>query len=90
MQCDVVDGYCVECLTDNDCSAPTPRCNHACVQCLHDSDCAGLVGTPWCLPSRNLCVECNYNVDCAALGPTAVCTSTGKHQCRVPPPFPFD
>jgi hypothetical protein len=82
-QCDVVDGYCVDCLTDADCSAPTPRCNHGCVQCLHDSDCASLPGTPYCFQNRNLCVECLTTADCGALGPTAACTP--KHQCRVPP-----
>ena len=55
--CDPANGYCVDCVTDSQCKASTPRCDRtrgACVQCTTSSDCPA--ATPICDPLSFGCV----------------------------------
>jgi uncharacterized repeat protein (TIGR01451 family) len=66
-RCDTAEdpNVCVECLDDNDCSVPTPKCelsSNACVECLEDTD----------------CVFGNYTCDGTFI---CVCTPLGAEQC---------
>jgi hypothetical protein len=73
-------GYCVECLTDSECTDPAyPRCDHQCFQCLDDADCAASQAGPFCWTQRHRCVECLQDSDCSGVNVT--CT-TGQHLCR--------
>jgi len=73
------DGYfCVECLDDADCAAPTPRCLFdvgECVACNLDADCAA--PTPGCALPAHECVPCSRPEHC----PSGDCEADG-HCCE--------
>ncbi|APR87597.1 PE-PGRS family protein [Minicystis rosea] len=72
-------GLCVQCGSNTDCSAPTPKCDTAtstCVACLASTDCSA--PTPVCNPATHACVGCLSSTDCG--GTTPVCATMGASQ----------
>jgi hypothetical protein len=66
-RCDPTRSICLECVTADDCAAPTPACDDAsgrCVGCVSPSDCTPQA--PVCDTSALECVECLADGDCAA------------------------
>jgi hypothetical protein len=69
-RCDVGEGRCVECLSDDDCE-PTQlceddgECSARPVPCTGPAQCAGS-DEPVCHPALQVCVECADDDDCPA------------------------
>lgn len=72
---------CVECLSDNDCSGNTPKCEND--QCIPDSaECSGL--TPYYNVAKDECCECLDSTHCSgnACDPsTCTCQTQGGAEC---------
>jgi hypothetical protein len=80
--CQTSTGYCVECLSDSDCSQPgSPRCTsdidagNACAQCVAASDC-GDAGP--CNGALFTCGTCASNADCPSAAPTCLNAPMGS------------
>ncbi len=70
---------CALCVSDQDCSAPTPVCSPAtgaCAQCKSAADCSAPLAA--CDTASGTCVACASSADCSA--PLAAC-DTATHKC---------
>src|SRR5690606_16769929 len=77
--CNPGTGTCVDCLTDDDCTAPTGVCDvdtHACVECTPDDPSACDNANPVCDATSGACVGCADDADCGTLNPA--CQSDGS------------
>jgi hypothetical protein len=66
-RCDEARGLCLECVTSEDCAAPTPVCdaaNGSCVGCVSNYDCTPQA--PVCDTDAHECIGCRVDADCAA------------------------
>ncbi|NUO48352.1 MAG: hypothetical protein HOV80_05800 [Polyangiaceae bacterium] len=74
--CDTATARCVQCLTERQCAAPTPRCFQnncsACTPATESTDCAA--PTPLC--DGGDCVQCISDAECVA--PLGHCSSAGS------------
>src|SRR5205085_1680751 len=79
------------CMTDPNCSAPTPFCDtdpepNACIQCRSSADCSGT--KPFC-DATNTCAACATDANCPnalqpacqASGACAECSATNASRC---------
>lgn len=64
--CSPLDGFCVECLSDQTCVNPSfPFCKeNDCKQCLGQSDCQNNRAKQVCSPETQNCLECLEDSDC--------------------------
>jgi len=70
------------CMSNAQCSAPTPVCdtsNQSCVGCLANTDCSG--ATPTCDTSTHTCKACSANSDCSGTTPVCVTSGAGAGAC---------